>query len=109
MHPRDLLGRARINFRQGSRGVYRWESEKGRQSLAVVVDGPLVVDHAEIHVRAAVDGVYCGCSALMLLLAVATVASMLARSSSAFLLSFAASGLRFATAPGFRSCPRKVT
>jgi DNA-binding transcriptional LysR family regulator len=56
-HPRDLLGHACINFRQGSRGVYRWEFEKGRQSLSVAVDGPLVVDDAEIHVRAAVDGV----------------------------------------------------
>jgi DNA-binding transcriptional LysR family regulator len=56
-HPRDLLGHACINFRQGSRGVYRWEFEKGRQSLTVAVDGPLVVDDAEIHVRAAVDGV----------------------------------------------------
>jgi DNA-binding transcriptional LysR family regulator len=56
-HPRDLLGHACINFRQGSRGVYRWEFEKGRQSVAVAVDGPLLVDDAEIHVRAAVDGV----------------------------------------------------
>lgn len=56
-HPRDLLGHACVNFRQGSRGVYRWEFEKGRQSLAVAVDGPLVVDDAEVHVRAAVDGV----------------------------------------------------
>jgi DNA-binding transcriptional LysR family regulator len=56
-HPRDLLGHACIGFRQGSRGVYRWEFEKGRQTLAVAVDGPLVVDDAEIHVRAAVDGV----------------------------------------------------
>jgi DNA-binding transcriptional LysR family regulator len=56
-HPRDLLGHACVNFRQGSRGVYRWEFEKGRQSVAVAVDGPLMVDDAEIHVRAAVDGV----------------------------------------------------
>jgi DNA-binding transcriptional LysR family regulator len=56
-HPRDLLGHACIGFRQGSRGVYRWEFEKGRQTLTVAVDGPLVVDDAEIHVRAAVDGV----------------------------------------------------
>jgi len=55
--PRDLLNHTCINFRQGSRGMYRWEFEKGRQSLAVAVDGPLMVDDAEIHVRAAVDGV----------------------------------------------------
>ena len=28
----------------GSRGVYRWEFDKGRQSLTVAVDGPLIVD-----------------------------------------------------------------
>jgi DNA-binding transcriptional LysR family regulator len=56
-HPRDLLKHACINFRQGSRGVYQWEFERGRQSLEVAVDGPLVVDDAEIQVRAALDGV----------------------------------------------------
>lgn len=56
-HPRDLLKHACINFRQGSRGVYRWEFDKGRQSLTVAVDGPLTVDDAEISVQAALDGV----------------------------------------------------
>jgi DNA-binding transcriptional LysR family regulator len=56
-HPRELLSHACINFRQGSRGVYRWEFDKGRQSLTVAADGPLVVDDAEISVRAALDGV----------------------------------------------------
>jgi len=56
-HPRDLLNHACINFRQGSRGMYRWEFEKGKQSLTVAVDGPLIVDDAEIQVRAALDGV----------------------------------------------------
>jgi DNA-binding transcriptional LysR family regulator len=56
-HPRDLLNHACINFRQGSRGTYRWEFEKGKQSVTVAVDGPLVVDDAEIQVRAAIDGV----------------------------------------------------
>jgi DNA-binding transcriptional LysR family regulator len=56
-HPRDLLNHACINFRQGSRGTYRWEFEKGKQSVTVAVDGPLVVDDAEIQVRAALDGV----------------------------------------------------
>jgi DNA-binding transcriptional LysR family regulator len=56
-HPRDLLNHVCINFRQGSRGVYQWEFEKGRESLTVAVHGPLVVDDAEIQVRAALDGV----------------------------------------------------
>jgi DNA-binding transcriptional LysR family regulator len=56
-HPRDLVNHACINFRQGSRGMYRWEFDKGKQSLSVAVDGPLIVDDAEIQVRAALDGV----------------------------------------------------
>lgn len=56
-HPRDLLNHACINFRQGSRGVYRWEFDKGKRSLTVAGGGPLVVDDAEISVRAAVDGI----------------------------------------------------
>jgi DNA-binding transcriptional LysR family regulator len=56
-HPRDLLNHACINFRQGSRGLYQWEFDKGKKSLTVAVNGPLVVDDAEIQVRAALDGV----------------------------------------------------
>jgi DNA-binding transcriptional LysR family regulator len=56
-HPRDLVNHVCINFRQGSRGLYRWEFERGKQSFSVAVDGPLVVDDGEIQVRAALDGV----------------------------------------------------
>ena len=42
-HPRDLLPRC-INFRQGRVSEYQWEFEKGKQSVAVAVDGPLIVD-----------------------------------------------------------------
>ena len=56
-HPRDLLNHACINFRQGSSGVYRWEFDKGKRSLSMAVDGPLIVDDAEISVRAALDGI----------------------------------------------------
>ena len=55
--PRDLLGHRCINFRHGSAGVYRWEFEKGRKSLSVAVNGPLIVDDVEIMTRAAIDGV----------------------------------------------------
>jgi DNA-binding transcriptional LysR family regulator len=37
--------------------VYRWEFDKGNQSLAVAVNGPLIVDDVEIMIRAAIDGV----------------------------------------------------
>jgi len=55
--PRDLLEHRCINFRHGSAGVYRWEFEKGRKSLSIAVNGPLVVDDLEILIRAAVDSV----------------------------------------------------
>jgi DNA-binding transcriptional LysR family regulator len=44
---RAIWNHACINLRQGSRGVYRWEFERRRQSLDLAVDGPLVVDDAD--------------------------------------------------------------
>jgi DNA-binding transcriptional LysR family regulator len=56
--PRDLLSHMCINFRHGHGGdVYRWEFEKGRKSLSVAVNGPLIVDDVEIVIRAALDGI----------------------------------------------------
>ena len=54
--PRDLLRHRCINFRHGSAGIYRWEFDKGKQSLTVAVSGPLVVDDVEVMTRAAIDG-----------------------------------------------------
>jgi DNA-binding transcriptional LysR family regulator len=55
--PRDLLGHRCINFRHGSAGVYRWEFDKGDESLTIAVNGPLIVDDVGLLVRAALDGV----------------------------------------------------
>jgi DNA-binding transcriptional LysR family regulator len=55
--PHDLTGHRCINFRHGREGVYRWEFDRGAQSLAVAVNGPLVVDDTEIMIRAAIDGI----------------------------------------------------
>jgi DNA-binding transcriptional LysR family regulator len=55
--PHELPGHRCINFRQGSAGLYRWEFDKDNQSLAVAVNGPLIVDDADIMIRAAIDGV----------------------------------------------------
>jgi DNA-binding transcriptional LysR family regulator len=55
--PRDLLNHRCINFRHGSEGIYRWEFDKGKESLTVAVNGPLVVDDLELLIRAALDGV----------------------------------------------------
>ena len=37
--------------------MYRWEFDKGNQSLAVAVQGRLIVDDVELMVQAAIDGV----------------------------------------------------
>jgi len=55
--PRDLPSHRCINFRHGSAGVYRWEFEKGRKSLSIGVEGPLIVDDLDMVIRAALDGV----------------------------------------------------
>jgi DNA-binding transcriptional LysR family regulator len=55
--PRDLVQHRCINFRHGSAGLYRWEFEKGKRSLSVAVNGPLIVDDVELVIRAALDGV----------------------------------------------------
>src|SRR5438132_2120341 len=53
--PRDLPSHGCINFRHGSAGVYRWEFDKGKQSLTVAVDGPLIVGDVEIMSPGAID------------------------------------------------------
>ena len=55
--PHDLLRHKCINFRNGSAGVYRWEFDRGKKSLSVGVNGPLIVDDVETLVRAAIDGI----------------------------------------------------
>jgi DNA-binding transcriptional LysR family regulator len=55
--PRDLTKHRCLNFRHGPAETYRWEFDKGKQSLAVAVEGPLVVDDAQLLIRAAIDGV----------------------------------------------------
>lgn len=56
--PADLHGHACINWRlQMDGGHYRWEFEKKKgQRLEVAVDGPVVTNHADIGVAAAVNG-----------------------------------------------------
>ena len=55
--PRDLPSQRCINFRHGAEEIYRWEFEKGTQSLAVAVSGPLIVNDADALIRATVDGI----------------------------------------------------
>ena len=55
--PRDLTKHRCLNFRHGENETYRWEFDKGKQSLTVAVEGPLVVDEVQLLIRAAIDGV----------------------------------------------------
>lgn len=55
--PRDLLGHRCINYRHGAEGLYKWEFDKGKRSVSVAVNGPLVVDDIQLSTRAALDGV----------------------------------------------------
>jgi DNA-binding transcriptional LysR family regulator len=55
--PQDLTAHRCINFRHASGEIYRWEFEKGEQSVAVAVEGPLIVDDIDLVERAVLDGV----------------------------------------------------
>src|SRR5688572_664518 len=54
--PHDLPNHRCINLRGGSSGPYRWEFEKDGEALVVDVNGPVVVDDADLMIRAAIDG-----------------------------------------------------
>lgn len=55
--PRDLTNHRCINLRMATRGnLYVWEFEKGSQTLNVRVEGGLIVNDAELAVRAATAG-----------------------------------------------------
>ena len=57
--PRDLKDHACIGFRF-SRGVYRWEFEKGRKALTVDPQGPATFDDPDLVIRAVLNGVGIG-------------------------------------------------
>jgi DNA-binding transcriptional LysR family regulator len=54
--PRDLLRHRCINFRHRGEAVYRWELDKGDESVAIAVSGPLILDDEDLLVQAAIDG-----------------------------------------------------
>src|SRR5918996_5846001 len=54
--PRDLLNHRCINFRHRGESVYRWELEKGDESVAIAVNGPLILDDEDLVVQAVIDG-----------------------------------------------------
>jgi DNA-binding transcriptional LysR family regulator len=60
-HPRDLKDHRCIGFRF-SHGLYRWEFEKGRQSLTVSPQGPASFDDPGLVIQAVLRGVGIGTS-----------------------------------------------
>lgn len=55
--PTDLHGHACINWRlQADGSNYRWEFDKRGQRIDVAVDGPVVTNHADIGIAAALEG-----------------------------------------------------
>lgn len=55
--PADLHGHSGINWRlQGDGRVYRWEFEKKGQRIEVAAEGPLVTNHADVGLAAALQG-----------------------------------------------------
>lgn len=54
--PRDVLQHQCIGFRHRGESKYRWEFDKGGQSLAIAVSGSLNVDDLDLVIQAALDG-----------------------------------------------------
>ena len=54
--PRDLLNHSCINFRHRGESIYKWELDKGDESVAIAVSGSLVLDDEDLVMQAALDG-----------------------------------------------------
>ena len=56
--PRELSGHVCINMRMPTSGsLYRWEFERGRKTVEVAVEGPLIVNDSDVALAAALGGV----------------------------------------------------
>jgi DNA-binding transcriptional LysR family regulator len=54
--PRDLLQHQCIRFRHKGESVYKWELDKGDESLEIAVRGSLLLDELDLVIEAAVAG-----------------------------------------------------
>ena len=54
--PRDVLDHQCIRFRHRGESVYKWEFDKGDESLAIAVNGSLLLDELDLLIQAALDG-----------------------------------------------------
>ena len=57
--PRDLKDHACLGFRFSS-GLYRWEFEKGRRSLTVNPQGPVIFDDSDLVIQSVLQGIGIG-------------------------------------------------
>lgn len=60
-HPQELKDHSCIGFRF-SKGLYRWEFEKGRKALTVSPQGPASFDDPDLVIQAVLEGVGIGMS-----------------------------------------------
>src|SRR3954463_9225693 len=54
--PRDVLNHRCIRFRHRGESVYKWELDKGDESLTIAVNGSLLLDDVDLVIQAALDG-----------------------------------------------------
>jgi DNA-binding transcriptional LysR family regulator len=54
--PRDVLNHRCIRFRHRGESVYKWELDKGDESLTIAVHGSLLLDDVDLVIQAALDG-----------------------------------------------------
>jgi DNA-binding transcriptional LysR family regulator len=51
-----VLNHQCIRFRHRGESVYKWELDKGDESLAIAVNGSLLLDDLDLIIQAALDG-----------------------------------------------------
>jgi len=54
--PRDVLNHQCIRYRHRGESVYKWELDKGDESLAIAIHGSLLLDDVDLVIQAALDG-----------------------------------------------------
>jgi DNA-binding transcriptional LysR family regulator len=54
--PRELPHHRCVNFRHRGESVYKWELDKGDESVVIAVNGSLILDDEDLILQAAIDG-----------------------------------------------------
>lgn len=58
--PEDLHDHACIRFRSDTQQIIPWEFQRNKKKVEIAVNGPLIVNNAELMVKAALDGIGIG-------------------------------------------------